>query len=106
MFVRITNGMRRYLTGLIRMLKQHVLQHCLPGLIRMLKQHVPAAQPSRVNSYVETRPAALPSRFNSNVETTRPAARDHSTYDIEYNSHRRDLSYRDPDEDKRCCIIL
>jgi hypothetical protein len=40
----------------------------------------------------------MPSRFNSNVETTRPAARDHSTYDIEYNSHRRDHSYRDPDE--------
>jgi hypothetical protein len=76
----------------------------------------PAAQPSRVNSYVETRPAALPSRFNSNVETPHPAAQpsrfnsnvdttrlvshDHSTYDIEYNS------YRDPNEDKCCCIIL
>ena len=76
----------------------------------------PAAQPSRVNSYVETPPAALPSRFNSNVETPHPAAqpfrfnsnvetirlvsRAHSTYDIEYNS------YRDPNEDKCCCIIL
>ena len=66
----------------------------------------PAAQPSRVNSYYETRPAALPSRFNSNVETTRPAVRDHSTYDIECNSHRRDHTYRDPNEDKCCCIIL
>ena len=76
----------------------------------------PVAQPSRVNSYIETLPAALPSRFNSNVETPHPAAqpsrfnsnvettrlasRAHSTYDIEYNS------YRDPDEDKCCCIIL
>jgi hypothetical protein len=39
MFVRIMNGMRRYLTGLIRMLKQHALQHCHPDLIGMLKQH-------------------------------------------------------------------
>ena len=76
----------------------------------------PVAQPTRINSYVETLPAALPSRFNSNVETPHPAAqsfrfnsnvetirlasRAHSTYDIEYNS------YRDPDEDKCCCIIL
>ena len=77
-----------------------------PSRVNSYVETRPAALPSRFNSYVETRPAALPSRFNSNVETTRPAARDHSTYDIEYNSHRRDHSYRDPDEDKRCCIIL
>jgi hypothetical protein len=39
------------------------------------------------------------------TETTPPAARDHSIYDIEYNSHRRDHSYKDPDKDT-CCIIL
>jgi hypothetical protein len=48
----------------------------------------------------------VPSRFNSNVETTDLVARDHSTYDIEYNSHRRNPSYRDTDEDQCCCIIL
>ena len=67
----------------------------------------PAAQPSRFISNVETtRPAAQPSRFIWNVETTRPAARDHSIDDIEYNSHRRDHSYKDPDKDTCCCIIL
>ena len=48
----------------------------------------------------------VPSRFNANDETTDLVARDHSIDDIEYNSHRRNHSYRDPDEDQCCCIIL
>ena len=70
---------------------------------------------ANVNTYTDINPdiaqnnewnEEVPSRFNSNVETTDLVARDHSTYNIENHSHRRNHQWRDPGKDQCCCIIL